>query len=223
MNTSSVMEKSTGRYRNFSLRPSLIALVAGLGLAIALLSSPAVVMATSVNRLAICNLEAYPGETVDTEVTLQSTDPGERTGYWSTHYKEVDGDDATMDITSWISFEPASEYTLAEGETKAFKVKISVPGDAQAGLWGATSEKAGESGHSGERRTYIIFKDTSTGGSIYSGLLIPVSVKVVGKPSPLAPVISWVKANVMVSVLILVVIVLLAVMLRRRRLSKADS
>jgi hypothetical protein len=211
-----------GRERMITFRKVIIGAVAALGLVCALLVSPVAVMATSVNRLAICNVEARPGETIGTEVTLEGTEPGERTGYWSAHYKSVDGDDSQMDITAWISFEPSSEYTLAQGETKAFVVRITVPKDAQPGLWGATSEKAGESGHADERRTYIIFKDASTGGSVYSGLLIPVSVKVLGKANPMAAVISWVKANLIVSVLILVVIVLLAVLVRKKRLARAS-
>jgi hypothetical protein len=204
-----------------NFRKGIIGAMAALGLVSALLISPTV-MATSINRLAICNVEAHPGETVATEVALEGTEPGVRTGQWSAHYKSVDGDDASMDITSWISFEPASEYTLAQGETKSFVVRITVPKDAHPGLWGATSEKAGESGHANERRTYIIFKDAATGGSVYSGLLIPVSVQVLGKANPLASVITWVKANLIVSILILVVIVLLAVLARKKRLAKAS-
>ena len=200
----------------------LIALVAVLCLIPISFAVPAA--ATSVNRLAICNVEGYPGDTVDTEVILQGTEPGERAGYWTTHYKSVEGDDERMDITSWISFEPSSEYTISEGETKVFTVRVSIPDGAQPGLWGATSTEAEISGHSDERRTYIIFKDTSVeSGSLYSGLLIPVSVSVQGQPNVFTPFVNWVQANVMVSILIAVVIVLLSVMLTRRRRMKAAS
>jgi len=222
MNIKNVTEKSISLRRRFSSRLSLIVLVVGLSLIPTFLIQPEAAMATSVNRLAICNLEIHPGETIGTEVALEVTDPGERMGHWSTHYKQIDGDDAKMDITSWISFEPASDYTLTEGETKTFVVRITAPENAQPGLWGALSESAGESGHSAERRTYVIFKDAATGGSVYSGLLIPVSVQVVGKANPMASMVSWVRANVIVSILILAVIVLLAVLARKKRLAAAS-
>jgi len=209
--------------RGIHLGLSAIALVAALCFVPAFFSSPAV-MATSVNRLAICNLEGSPGETIDTEVTLESTDTGERTGHWTTHYKAVDGDSEKMDITSWISFEPSSEYTLAVGESKSFMVRIVIPDDAEPGLWGATSEEADISGHSDERRTYVIFKDAdSVSGSLFSGLLIPVSVNVTGRPNAFTPMVNWIQANVMVSILIAVVIVLLSVMAAKRRKMKAES
>jgi len=215
--------KSASPRRGFSLRLSMVGLVAALGLVAAFIGSPVAVMATSVNRLAICNLEGRAGETIGTEVTLESTDPGERTGQWSTHYKSMPGDDGKMDITSWISFEPGSDFTLAAGETKSFVVRVNIPKNAQPGLWGATSESAGEAGKSDERRTYIIFKDTDTGGSIYSGLLIPVSIKVIGQANPMTTVVSWVKANILVSILILAVIVLLSVLANKRRRARASA
>lgn len=214
--------RDTVRPRKLAFSAHVVVLAAVLCLIPVFQASP--VAATSVNRLAICNVEGYPGETIDTEVILQGTDPGERAGYWSTHYKSVDGDDDRMDITSWISFEPSSEYTISEGESKAFVVRLNIPGDARPGLWGATSADAEKAGHSDERRTYIIFKDTSTeSGSLYSGLLIPVSVTVMGNPNVFTPFANWVQANVMVSILIAVVIVLLSVMLTRRRRMKAAS
>jgi len=192
-----------------------------VALLLGLLFIPAsAVWATSVDRLSLCNLEGYPGDAVEAEITLEGTDPQERSGYWYTHYKEVEGDDDRMDITPWIAIEP-EEYTIREGETKVFTIKVKIPGDAGPGLWGATSEEAGKAGHSDERRTYIIFKDAITGGNVYSGLLIPISVKVLGKPSPLAPVIKFVKENIMVTVLIIVVVVLVVVLLRRGKLRKA--
>jgi len=188
-----------------------------VALLLGLLFIPAsAVWATSVDRLSLCNLEGYPGDAVEAEITLEGTDPQERAGYWYTHYKEVEGDDDRMDITSWIAIEPEG-YTIRGGETKVFTIKVKIPGDAGPGLWGATSEEAGKAGHSDERRTYIIFKDAITGGNVYSGLLIPVSVKVVGKPSPLAPFVKIVKANMIVTALAVVIIILLAVLLPRRR------
>ncbi len=191
-----------------------------VALLLGLLFIPAsAVWATSVDRLSLCNLEGYPGEAVEAKITLEGTDPQERSGYWYTHYKEVEGDDDRMDITSWIAIEP-EHYTIREGETKVFTVKVTIPGDAEPGLWGATSEEAGEAGHSDERRTYIIFKDAITGGNVYSGLLIPVSVKVLGNPSPLAPVVNFVKANMIVTALAIIIVILVAVLVRRAKLRK---
>ncbi|MBA7711678.1 hypothetical protein ES703_120644 [subsurface metagenome] len=171
-------------------------------------------LATAVDRMAICNLEGYPGETIEAQITLQGTEAGERSGYWYTHYKQVEGDDARMDITSWITIEP-EEYTIAQGLSVAFTVRVKIPGDAAPGLWGATSEDAGQAGHSVERRTYLIFKDKTAGGNVYSGLLIPVSVKVLGQPNPLAPVLNYVKDNIILVVLGVVVIILLTLLLVR--------
>jgi len=167
------------------------------------------------------NLEGFPGKTIEQEITLEGTELEERSGFWYTHYKEVEGDDSRMDITPWITIEP-KDYTIKQGEIKAFTVKVKIPKDAGQGLWGATSEEAGKEGHSGERRTYIIFKDAITGGNVYSGLLIPISVKVLESPNPLAPVINFVKQNIMTIALSIVIIVLLAVLLlkRKRQVSK---
>lgn len=173
-------------------------------------------LATSVDRMSFCNLEGFPGKTIETEITLGGDSPEERSGFWYTHYKETEGDDDRMDITSWIAIEP-KDYTIKQGEIKVFTVKVKIPRDAKPGLWGATSEEAGKEGHSGERRTYIVFKDVITGGNVYSGLLIPISVKVLVSPNPLAPVINFVKENIMTIVLSIVIIVLLAMLLLKRR------
>ena len=173
-------------------------------------------LATSVDRMAITNLEGYPGKTIKQEITLKGTDPGERSGFWYTHYKKTEGDNDRMDITSWITIEP-KDYTIKEGENKVFTVKVKIPGNAGLGLWGATSEEAAKEGHSAERRTYIVFKDAITGGNVYSGLLIPVSVKVLASPNPLAPVINFVKQNIMTIALSIVIIVLLVALLVKRR------
>ena len=173
-------------------------------------------LATEVDRMSLCDLESFPGETVEHEITLTGTSGEERSGFWYTHYKEVDGDDNKMDITPWITIEP-EDYTLKEGETKVFSVKVKIPEDAGPGLWGATSEEAGKPGHSAERRTYIIFKDAITGGNVYSGLLLPIAVNVLPSPDPLAPVINFVKQNVMTIALVVVIIVLLAMLLLKKR------
>lgn len=189
----------------------LVALVLGL-----LFIPSSTALATSVDRMSLVNLDGYPGKTTKAEITLEGTDLGERSGFWYTHYKEVDGDDNKMDITSWITIEP-KDYSIKQGETKVFTVNIKIPGDAELGLWGATSEEAAKEGHSGERRTYIVFKDTPAGGNVYSGLLIPISVKVLPSPNPLAPVINFVIQNIITIVLSIVIIILLAMPLLRRK------
>ena len=178
-----------------------------------------VALATSVDRMSVTNLEGYPGKTIEQEITLEGTDPGERSGFWYAHYKKIDGDNDRMDITSWITIEP-KDYTIKQGESKVFIVKVKIPRNASPGLWGATSEEAAKEGHSGERRTYIVFKDALEGGNVYSGFLIPISVKVLESPNPLAPVLNFVKQNIMTIALIIVIIVLLAVILLKRRKEK---
>ena len=186
-------------------------------LLIGLLFIPAsITLATSVDRISLCDLEGIPGEIINTEITLEATDSEERTGFWDTYYNENDGDNDKMDIRSWIEIEP-KDYILKEGETKVFNVRITIPEDAGIGLWGAISEEAGKSGHSDERRTYTIFKDAITGGNVYSGLLIPTSVKVLKSPNPFTPVINFIRQNIMTVVLLIVIIVLLAILLPRKR------
>jgi len=175
-----------------------------------------VALATSVDRIGICNLEGYAGETIEQEITLEGTQPEEREGFWETHYKKVEGDDEQMDITNWISFEP-EEYTITQGEIKTFTVKIEIPKNAGPGLWGATAETACREGHSEERRSYIIFKDTPLGGNVYSGLLLPISVNVLESPNPLAPLFNFAQQNWLVILMAVVIVVLLSLMLRKRK------
>ena len=73
------------------------------------------VLATAIDRMSICNLEGYPGETIEMQITLEGDSEEERTGYWYTHYKEIEGDDGKMDITTWITTEP-NDYTIKQGE-----------------------------------------------------------------------------------------------------------
>jgi len=217
-----------------------IRLVAILLLVGLLFSLPSVAMATAVDRMLLCNLEGHLGETIQVQITLQGTDAEERSGYWYTYYNKVEGDDERMDITSWITIEP-EEYTIKQGESLVFTVRIKVPGDATPGLWGAASQEACQSGHSAERRTYIIFKDTISGGNVYSGMLIPISVVVVGEGSPPAPLEEWsppappeqpsppvpaldfIKDNIIAVVLGIVIVILLAVLLARTRARKTGS
>jgi len=201
----------TGNHKMYCKSTILFALLLGL-----LFIPGSTALATAVDRNSLCNLEGYPGKTISAEITLEGTDPEERAGFWYTYYKEVEGDDDRMDITSWITIEP-KDYTIKQEEIKAFTVKVKIPGDARQGLWGATSEEAAKEGHSAERRTYIVFKDAITGGNVYSGLLIPVSVKVLKSPNPLAPVINFVKQNIMTIALSIVIIVLLVALLVKRR------
>lgn len=179
--------------------------------------------ATSVDRLFMTNLEGYPGDIITQEIQLTGNLP-DRIGHWRTSYKHIEGDDvARMDIRSWITITPEN-YTLASGEVKTFTVTMRTPEDAEPGLYGATTAEAGFVGHSDERRTYIVFEDAdaiavieSQGNVVYSGLLLPVSVKVLGKPNPLTPVIKFVQANMISIVLFAIVIVLLVLLLKRKK------
>ena len=175
-------------------------------------------LATSVNQMSLANIVGYPGKTTKVEITLEGTDPEEREGFWYAHYKKVEGDDERMDITSWITIEP-KDFTIKQKEKKVFTIEIKIPRDAELGLWGATSEEAGKEGHSTERRTYIVFKDAPSGGNVYSGLLIPVSVKVLQSKSFLEPVINFILNNIITIVLAIIIVVLLVVpMFRRKKL-----
>lgn len=173
-------------------------------------------LATSVDRMSLTNLEGYPGKTVEQNITLEGTDTGERSGFWYTNYRKIEGDNKRMDITSWITIEP-KEFTIRQGEIKTFAVKLNIPKNAEAGLWGAASPDAGKEGHSGERRTYIVFKDALGGGNVYSGLLIPISVKVLPNPNPLAGVINFVRQNTTTVALSIVIVILMAMLLRKKR------
>ncbi len=199
----------------YSKGTKVVALFFGL-----LFISGSAALATSVDRMSL-KLEGYPGKTIEQEITLEGTDLGERSGFWYTHYKKVEGDDSKMDITSWITIEP-KDFTIKQGEIKVFTVKVKIPGNAEPGLWGATSQEAGKEGHSGERRTYIVFKDAPADGNVYSGLLIPISVKVLPSPNLLAPVINFAAQNIITIALSIVIIVLLAMLLlkRKRQVSK---
>ena len=174
------------------------------------------VLATSVNQMSLANLVGYPGKTVKTEISLEGTDPGERSGFWYAYYKKVEGDSEKMDITSWITVEP-KDFTIKQKEIKTFTVKVKIPRNAELGLWGATSEESGKEGHAVERRTYIVFKDASSGGNVYSGLFIPVSVKVSQSKSLLEPIINFVMQNIITIALFIVVVILLARPLLKRK------
>ena len=173
-------------------------------------------LATSVDRMAITNLEGFPGKTIEQEITLEGTDPGERSGFWYTYYKKTAGDNDRMDITSWITIEP-KDFTIKQGETKIFTITVKIPRSAGEGLWGATSSAAGQEGHSAERRTYIVFKDAQDEGNVYSGLLIPISVNVLKSPNQLAPMINFVMSNIMTVGLAIIIVVLLAILLLKKK------
>ncbi|HBA36940.1 TPA: hypothetical protein DCZ15_03655 [Candidatus Falkowbacteria bacterium] len=175
------------------------------------------VSATSVDQMALTNLEGYPGKTIKQEISLEGTDAEEKSGFWYTRYKEVENDSERMDISSWITIEP-TDYTIKPGETKVFTVEVKIPGNAGPGLWGATSEEAAQEGHANERRTYIVFKDAMGEGNVYSGLLLPISVNVLPSPNPLVPVLNFIQQNIMIIVLSFVIIILLTMLsLKKRR------
>ena len=85
----------------YSKSTILVALVLGL-----LFIPGSTALATSVDRMSLTNLEGYAGKTIKAEITLEGTDLEERSGFWYTNYKEVEGADNRMDITSWITIEP---------------------------------------------------------------------------------------------------------------------
>lgn len=173
------------------------------------------VLATAVDRMWL-NLEGEPGQTVEQEITLEGSESEERSGWWYTYYKETEGDDEKMDITPWVTFEP-KDYTIKQGETKVFTVKVKIPKNAKPGLYGATSEEMGKEGRSAERRSYIVFKDALGGGNVYSGLLLPISVKVLPSKNPLAPTFNFVMQNILVIALIAVITVMAILLLKRRK------
>ena len=189
----------------------VVALLFGL-----LFFQSSVALATSVSKMSLTNLVGYPGKTIKTEIALEGTDSGGRQGFWYAHYKEIEGDDARMDITSWITVEP-EDFTVKQGEIKTFTVEVKVPRNAELGLWGATSEEAGKAGHSDERRTYIVFKDTPAGGNVYSGLLIPLSVKVIESQNTLEPIINFVMQNIIIIILSIIILVLVVRPLLKRK------
>lgn len=198
-------------FKRIYVRLIFLLLIAGL-----FLPPPLTVWGTSIDRLELCNLEAQPGETITTQITLFGTESETRTGYWDTYYKQVDGDNDHMDITSWITIQP-KEFSIAKDESKVFNVSIKLPQNTEPGLWGATSVNAGDSGHSAERRTYIIFKDTAAGGNVYSGLMIPISVQVTGKVNPFTGIINFLSKNVLVIVLVVIIVILATFLLLRLR------
>ena len=204
----------TKNHKKYCKSTALFALLLGL-----LFIPSYVALATSVDRMSVTNLKGYPGKTIEQEIILEGTDPGERSGFWYTHYKEMEGDNDRADITSWITIEP-KDFTIKQGETKVFIVRVKIPENAGLGLWGATSEEAAKEGHSGERRTYIVFKDVLGEGNVYSGLLIPISVEVLKSPDLLAPVINFVMQNIMTIALFIIIIVLLAIILLKKRKSR---
>ena len=177
------------------------------------------VAATAVNRLSICNNEGYTGDVLTIPVTLECTS-GERIGHWRTFYKKVEGDSAKANITNWIEVIP-EDYTLKAGEEKEFSVRITIPKDAKPGLYGATSEDAGMEWHSGERRTYILFEDASAAAgagdsTVYTGLMIPVSVNVLAVQNPFTLITRELKENKHLVALMAIAFILIVVLLRRK-------
>lgn len=175
-----------------------------------------IALATGVDKMAVPNLEGYAGKTIKQEMKLEGTDPDERSGFWYTHYKKKDGDNEKMDITSWITIEP-KEYTIKQGEIKNFTVTIKIPKEIEPGLWGATTEDAWKEGHSAERRSYLVFKDALGNGNVYSGLMIPISVKVLPDPNIFLRIINFIKQNGLAVGLSTIIIILIAIIVLRRK------
>lgn len=185
---------------------------------------PVLVSATSVDKLFICDVEGYAGDVIDIPITLRSTSDSERAGYWSIFCKKVEGesDDKKMDITDWITITPPN-YILKSGEVKSFTITISIPADVSPGLYGATSPDADMEGHSDERRTYIVFEDADTSATdagasaVKSGMLIPVSVKVLEEESLFDAVNETAERNTILALVGTVIILISAFVLIVRR------
>jgi len=185
---------------------------------------PLSVSATSVDKLSICNVEGYAGDVIDIPITLMSASDSKRTGNWSMFYKKLEGesDDRKMDITDWITIIPPN-YTLKSGEVKSFTITISIPGDVSPGLYGATSPDADIKGHSDERRTYIVFEDADTSATdagasvVKSGMLIPVSVKVLESESLFDVVKEAIEMNITLAMTGTVIILISAFVLIVKR------
>lgn len=167
---------------------------------------------TSIDRISVCNLEGYPGDLLQEKITLTGTDAVLRNGYWDNYYKQVDGDNERMNISSWITIEPR-EFSLALDERRIFTIKVQIPANASPGIWGAISPDAGLSGHAGERRTYILFKDAQEDGNLYSGMLIPISVQVLGEASPFSSIYRFLNQNALTVFLVIIIIALFAALL----------
>lgn len=187
-----------------------------------LVFAPTLVYATAVSKATLYGLSGYPGDVINISIELEGNLP-ERTGYWEAFYTKFEGDDEEkMNITSWIEMTPKN-YTLQYNETKKFTITITIPKDAEPGLYGVNSTDAKIPGHWYQRRTWIRFKDTNAslvvgagGVAAWTGFRIPVSVKVLGKPNPLAPIIKGIKANITVIILLAVIIILFVLLLRRK-------
>ena len=80
-------------------------------------------LATSVNKMSLTNLVGYPGKTIKAEIALEGTDLGDRSGFWYTNYKKIEGDNNKMDITSWITVEP-KDFTIKQGEIKKYVIFV---------------------------------------------------------------------------------------------------
>lgn len=185
---------------------------------------PVSVSATSVDKLSICDVEGHAGDVIDIPITLRSTSDSERAGYWSIFCKKVEGesDDRKMDITDWITITPPN-YILKSGEVKSFTITISIP-DVSPGLYGATSPDADMEGHSDERRTYIVFEDVDASAAdagasaVKSGMLIPVSVKVLEKESLFDAVKEAIEMNTTLALVGTVIILIsISVLIVRRK------
>lgn len=185
---------------------------------------PVSVSATSVDKLSICDVEGHAGDVIDIPITLRSTSDSERAGYWSIFYKKAEGesDDRKMDITDWITITPPN-YILKSGEVKSFTITISIPADISPGLYGATSQDADREGHSDERRTYIVFEDADISAmdagasAVKSGMLIPVSVKVLEKESLFDAVNETAERNTILALVGTAIILISAFVLIVRR------
>ena len=195
-----------------------------LSIVLMFLVAPAIATTTSISKL--YDQEGMPGDTIVKTIVLTNTADHARVGEWTVFCDKPHPEDDLKvyeryyNISSWITITPMT-YELGTGEEQSFTVTITIPEDARVGLYGVAAETAPIPGHISERRQWIQYADGAAGAEgqvlIKSGFKIPVSVKVLGKPSPLAPIIDGIKENVTVIMLLSVIIILLALLLRRKK------
>jgi len=194
-----------------------------LSIVLMFLVAPAIATTTSISKL--YDQEGMPGDTIVKTIVLTNTADHARVGEWTVFCDKPHPEDDPevyeiyYNISSWITITPMT-YGLGPGEKQSFTVTITIPEDARGGLYGVAAETAPIPGHISERRQWIQYADGTAGAEgqvvVRSGFKIPVSVKVLGKPNPLAPIIKGIKANITVIILLAVIILLLVVLLRRK-------
>lgn len=185
-----------------------------------------VVHPVGVSRIFI-EVEGYPGDVLVENITLRGT-LDSRKGFWSTSYREREGDSPKMDITNWITITP-NYFEINKGESISFEVKIQIPSNANPGLHGAIIPGAGRPGYIEYRRSYIDFvhgdkaaMERGNGAVAKTGFHIPVIVNVLGIPCPFKPYIDWLIENIIFVTLIIIILLLILLLLKKKDKKKED-